>query len=164
MFLLFLILTVFFSIGNFIELGKDPENRQFWGSVGECWTAWSRCTGWSYGLTGWAWQTWPQRCQYLGRAGGSCKLKTSKCPSHQKLTIVIAMEPEQGQSHHGVDFKTNLLTWIWLHWLDLLNKLDIIWWSCSRFFMFKIIKHMCLLLNTRLPGAVPQPLFYFLLF
>jgi hypothetical protein len=47
-------------------------------SISDCWETWSRCSTWSSGLTGIAWQSCPQRCQCLGWETGTCEERPSK--------------------------------------------------------------------------------------
>ncbi len=55
-----------------------PQSRA--GTIGKCWSAWSRCTRWSSGGTGIFWQSCNNRCICRGQAGGYCKLVPSECP------------------------------------------------------------------------------------
>ena len=49
------------------------------GWVGNCWRTWSRCTGATQFLSGYAWQTCSQYCKCKGYNSGNCRLHKSNC-------------------------------------------------------------------------------------
>ncbi|KAH3711918.1 hypothetical protein DPMN_071594 [Dreissena polymorpha] len=51
---------------------------------GECYEAWSRCSKWSRGATGWLWKYCTDRCKEFGYRGGNCVAVQSKCPLSSK--------------------------------------------------------------------------------
>ncbi|CAG0892467.1 unnamed protein product [Darwinula stevensoni] len=54
---------------------------------GSCWDDWSRCSDWSSGLTGIAWQDCPTRCKCKGFAGGSCEEKDSTLSHLERFAV-----------------------------------------------------------------------------
>lgn len=95
-------LTTCFAIGLFLGvvlLATAPAAQ-----ADDCYEAWSRCTGWSSGATGYLWKTCAGRCQLCkGRANGECKKVNGKCGARQQCQCSGGSVPK---STNWIDIQT----------------------------------------------------------
>merc|ERR1711874_25068 len=71
-------LVVALAILSLSAAASDEQGERR--SIFDCYEVWSRCSGWSSFLTGYAWLTCDDRCKELGKSGGNCVPVPSNCP------------------------------------------------------------------------------------
>merc|ERR1711913_193211 len=71
-------LVVAMAILSLSAAASDEQGERR--SIFDCYEVWSRCSGWSSFLTGYAWLTCDDRCKELGKSGGNCVPVPSNCP------------------------------------------------------------------------------------